>query len=126
MVRAPVVPVEGSVLGLEQGKKTASDKGHAIEGSTQVVGGVSAGWNISNGHDGAKRVLTEARHVSTAHVHVDRAASSTYIIKTGNDEEFGVLAITGTGPEVTNLLRLDVADGERVAGQRRSRDLDDG
>ena len=57
MVGVTRVPVEASVLRLEQRQETTTNKRLAIKGSTKVMGRVSASWHICNVNKISKRFL---------------------------------------------------------------------
>ena len=91
-------------LGLQQGQETTSHQGLAVKGRSQVVRVVATGGHISDVDQGAEGV----------------------IVQTVGGKEILVLLVTGTSPEVTNLLGLEVTGSEGRAVHSSSGDLQDG
>ena len=46
-------------MGLQEGEETAADEGLAIGGGTEVVRGVTAGWDVTDVDDCAEGVLCD-------------------------------------------------------------------
>ena len=59
MVRIGSVEVEGRVLGLEQRQEAASHEELAIDGGTEMMRRVPAGWDIRDVDDLSKGILDE-------------------------------------------------------------------
>jgi hypothetical protein len=94
----------GTYLCLQQGQETTSNQGLAVKRRSQVVRVIATGGHIGDPEQSAKGV----------------------IVQTVGGKEVLVLLVTGTSPEVTNLLGLDVTGSERRAVQSSSGDLQDG
>jgi len=95
------VKVEGRILGLEEREEATPDKKLAISGCAEMVGRVAAGRHIGDINNVTKGIVVE----------------------TGRDQEIFVLVVAGAGPEVANLLGLNVGSRERFALKWRGRDL---
>lgn len=87
LVRVRDIKVVSGVLSLEQGQETTAPDCLSILGHSEMM------WRVAR----------------SRHIDYSEQSAKGIIVKRVRCEEIGVLVVTGTSPEVTDLLWLDVA-----------------